>query len=39
MQVQNAHNNKFDNRMIGISVYIILPYKISELHTEPLRLE
>ena len=28
--------NKSDNHMIGIPVYIILPDKISKLHTEPL---
>ena len=37
--MHNAHNNKSDNRMIGILVYVILPNKIDELYTEPLRTE
>ena len=39
MQMQSAHNNKSENHMIRILVYIILLDKNSELHTEPLWTE
>ena len=37
MQMQCTHKNKSDIRMIRIPVYIVLPDKTSELHTEPFR--
>ena len=37
--MQKAHNNKSDNRMIWILMYIILSDKIGELHTESLKIE
>ena len=37
MQIQCTHKNKSDNHMIEIPVYIVLPDKIGEFHTEPFR--